>query len=50
MEVIGVQSKSVVHRFFQQMLDEGYLEKKQGIYYPADKLVALPLFDSVRAG
>lgn len=50
MEVIGVHSKSVVHRFFQQMVDDGYLEKKQGVYYPADKLVSLPLFDSVRAG
>ena len=49
MEVIGVHSKSVVHRFFQQMIKEWYLEKKQWIYYPADKLVSLPLFDSVRA-
>lgn len=50
MEILGVQSKSVVHRFFQQMIEQGYLEKRHGVYYPADKLVALPLFDSVRAG
>ena len=49
MEIIGVNSKSVVHRFFQQMVDSGYLEKKQGVYYPSDKLVSLPLFESVRA-
>ena len=47
--IIGVQSKSAVHRFFQQMLDEGYLTKKDGSYYPADRLVSLPLFDSVQA-
>ena len=50
MEIIGVNSKSVVHRFFQQMLEEWYLEKKQGVYYPGNRLVSLPLFDSVRAG
>lgn len=47
--IIGVQSKSAVHRFFQQMLDEWYLVKKDGSYYPADRLVSLPLFDSVQA-
>jgi len=50
MDIIGVNSKSVVHRFFQQMVDHGYLEKKQGVYYPGNKLVSLPLFESVRAG
>lgn len=50
MEIIGVNSKSVVHRFFQQMVHEWYLEKKHGVYYPDDKLVSLPLFSSVRAG
>lgn len=49
MDVIGVNSKSVVHRFFQKMVEIGYLEKKQWIYYPSQKLVSLPLFESVRA-
>ncbi len=31
------------------MLDEWYLVKKDGSYYPADRLVSLPLFDSVQA-
>ncbi len=48
--IIGVQSKSAVYRFFQQMLDEWYLTKKDGSYYPAQRLVSLPLFDSVQAG
>ena len=50
MDIMHVQSKSVVHRFFQQMIERWYLEKRDGIYYPHDKLFALPLFDAVRAG
>ncbi len=48
--IIGVQSKSAVYRFFQQMMEEWYLTKKDGSYYPADRLVSLPMFDSVQAG
>ena len=47
--IIGVQSKSAVYRFFQQMLDEWYLTKKDGSYYPGERLVSIPLFDSVQA-
>lgn len=50
MEVIGVNSKSAVHRFFQQMVDNEYLLKKEGSYYPGERLVSLPFFESVRAG
>jgi len=49
MEVIGVNSKSVVHRFFQQLIEGWFLEKKQGVYYPTVRLGALPLFESIRA-
>lgn len=48
-EIIGVQSKSAVYRFFQQMMEEWYLTKKDGNYYPWDRLVSLPLFESVQA-
>jgi repressor LexA len=50
MEILGVNSKSVVHRFFQQMTEQGYVAKKQGQYLPQDKLVSFPLFESVQAG
>lgn len=49
MDILWVNSKSVVHRFFQQMVDNWYLIKKQGIYYPWEMLVSLPFFESVRA-
>ena len=49
MEVLQVNSKSVVHRFFQTMVEEWYLTKSHWIYYPWDRLVWLPLFESVRA-
>lgn len=49
MEVIWVNSKSAVHRFFQQAVDHWYLDKKQWIYYPWERLVSLPFFESVRA-
>lgn len=50
MEVIWVNSKSAVHRFFQQMVDHEYLLKREWIYYPGERLVSLPFFESVRAG
>lgn len=50
MEILGVNSKSVVHRFFQQMIENGYLSKRSSTYLPQDKLVSLPFFESVQAG
>lgn len=32
------------------MIDEGYLVKKEGRYYPGVRLTTIPLFGSVRAG
>ena len=48
--IIGVQSKSAVHRFFQQLIEYGYLTKKDGWYYPHERLTSFPLFESVQAG
>ncbi|USN55302.1 MAG: hypothetical protein H6765_01535 [Candidatus Peribacteria bacterium] len=50
MQVLGVNSKSVVHRFFQQMVEKSYLTKKDGQYIPDIRLVSLPFFESVQAG
>jgi SOS-response transcriptional repressor LexA len=43
-------SKASVFAFYQQMVDEGYLSKKEGRYYPGARLTTIPLFGSVRAG
>ncbi len=32
------------------MVDEGFLVKKEGRYYPGVRLTTIPLFGSVRAG
>lgn len=48
-EVIGVSSKSTVHNFFQQMLEHGYLRRGEGRYYPGDRLMSIPFFESVKA-
>jgi DNA-binding IclR family transcriptional regulator len=33
-ETLGLASKASVFAFYQQMVDEGYLAKKEGRYYP----------------
>ncbi len=48
-EIIWVQSKSAVHRFFQQMVEYWFLSKTDWNYLPANKLIGLPLFSSVQA-
>lgn len=49
-ETLWLASKASVFAFYQQMLDEGYLAKKEGRYYPSTRLTTIPLFASVRAG
>lgn len=49
-ETLGLASKASVFAFYQQMVDEGYLAKKEGRYYPGIRLMTIPLFGSVRAG
>ena len=49
-EMFGFNSKGSVHHLFQELTQLGYLEKQGSKYVPTDKLVAMPLFESVQAG
>jgi len=49
-ETLWLASKASVFAFYQQMVDELYLVKKEGRYYPWVRLTTVPLFGSVRAG
>ncbi len=49
-DTLGLASKASVFSFYQQMVDEGYLFKKEGRYYPWARLTTIPLFATVQAG
>ena len=48
-DVIGLASKASVYKFYNQMVERGYLTKNSSSYYPADRLWSIPLFGSVKA-
>ncbi len=48
-DVLWVNSKRTVHRFFQQCLEQDYLIKIENNYIPTKKLSGLPLFGSIPA-
>lgn len=49
-EILWLASKASVFAFYQQMIDEWYLSKKEWRYYPWVRLTTIPLFASVQAG
>lgn len=49
-EILGVQSKRTIHRFFQQCIERDYLYKHQGSYIPTARLIGIPIYHAVPAG
>ena len=50
MNLLNVRSKSVIHRFYQQLVEQGYLVKNYGVYEATELLGELPIFESIQAG
>lgn len=49
-KILGYQSKSSVHRYFNKLIDKKYLKKEDGKYIPTSRFFTRPLVGSVVAG
>lgn len=49
MQILSVKSKSVVHRFMQQLVEQGLCVKQGNVFAPTQAFSALPLYESVYA-
>lgn len=49
-DILWVSSKNTVHNFMKKMEEDGLVEKIDWSYFPTQKMTAIPVYSSVRAG
>ncbi|MDD3145502.1 MAG: S24 family peptidase [Candidatus Gracilibacteria bacterium] len=50
-ELLGIKSRDSISRFFNKLIEEGYLEKESiKKYIPTQKLTSFPVYDRVSCG